>query len=501
MLSTYVLAVAALVSLVHAVAVPDADAWTNHNYLKSIDLSGSSVFATTSVSIRPKDASTTPYYFYLSAREDALLSWARVTAKPGLEAAVTSTAAYKPALRSVLHLEQLGPLDGDEDTVVYSIRVPADLIGTDGLTLTLDTLLNHATTPLPETVKQTEPQLLLWRGDAVVRSPYMTMSARIKLKSPSPNIVSLSPASSGSKSGANVLFGPYTGVAPYNGSGDIQQGSVHFQSDAPQVTAITLDRVAEISHWGDALSIEDRILLRNTGPALKGHFSRIEHQMSSFYKKGASAPSNALTSLKLFLPAGARDAYFIDQIGNVSTSRFRPSVPNPALVDQLAHSGANTLSQLSLLELVPRFPLLGGWNYTFSVGFNVPLSAGGWLKSVSGREFVAAIPFFTPMKDVAVDTVRTTIVLPELANNVRMELPFAVDNSHHTISQTYLDTHGRPTITLTKHNCAHNHGRLIYVRYTLPLAAHYRKVASVFLLTLALFSAAAIVQRLDTKIK
>lgn len=490
-----VLSIAALASLVRAVAGP-ANAWTNSNYVKTIELSGSSFWSTTSVTIKP-NGSPTPYFFYIAAHEDSAISWSRVTAKPGAEAALTTSPSYKPALRPVLPFEHLGTLDGDDSTVVYSVNVPADLIGTDGVTLTLDTILNHATTPLPETVKQTEPQLLLWRGDANVRSPYTTKAARIKLKSPSPNIVSLSPASSGSKSGANILFGPYTDVVPYK-AGSVEQGSVHFQSDLPQVTAVTLDRVAEVSHWGDALSIEDRILLRNTGPALKGHFSRIEHQMSSFYKKGAGAPSNALTSLKLLLPAGARDPYFIDQIGNVSTSRFRAAPPSPGLADQLA-LGAGVIGHMSLLDLTPRFPLLGGWNYTFSVGFNVPLSAGGWLKNIAAREYIVAVPFFTPMKDVAVDEVRTTIVLPELSTNVRVELPFAVDSSQHGLTHTYLDTHGRPTVTLAKRNCSHQHGRLIYVRYTLPLPAHFRKIVSVSLVTLALFAAAGTLQRVETK--
>jgi oligosaccharyltransferase complex subunit alpha (ribophorin I) len=39
---------------------------------------------------------------------------------------------------------------------------------------------------------------------------------------------------------------------------------------------------------------------------LKGHFSRIDHQMSSFYTKDNS---HVLNSLVMHLPAGAKDAY------------------------------------------------------------------------------------------------------------------------------------------------------------------------------------------------
>lgn len=54
------------------------------------------------------------------------------------------------------------------------------------------------------------------------------------------------------------------------------------------------------------------------------------------------------------LPASARDVYYRDEIGNISTSNLRE------MDDQME------------LELRPRFPLFGGWKTHYYIGYNVP---------------------------------------------------------------------------------------------------------------------------------
>jgi oligosaccharyltransferase complex subunit alpha (ribophorin I) len=155
---------------------------------------------------------------------------------------------------------------------------------------------------------------------------------------------------------------------------------------------------------------------------------------------------------------------------------------------------------MSALELQPRFPLLGGWNYTFSVGFTLPLSAGGWTRKVrASNEYITAVPLFTPIKDVAVDALTTVIVLPEAASRVQLELPYDIQLEHH-ITNTYLDTVGRNTIVLTQRNVAPQHAALVYIKYSLPHRANMVKVAAVAALTAALLTATAIVQRVQTRI-
>jgi hypothetical protein len=54
------------------------------------------------------------------------------------------------------------------------------------------------------------------------------------------------------------------------------------------------------------------------------------------------------------LPASARDVYYRDEIGNISTSNLRD------------------LDDSMELELRPRFPLFGGWKTHYVMGYNVP---------------------------------------------------------------------------------------------------------------------------------
>lgn len=133
---------------------------------------------------------------------------------------------------------------------------------------------------------------------------------------------------------------------------------------------------------------------------LKGHFSRLEHQAQKYHRR--SAP-HILPSLTLHLPAGIRDVYYYDQIGNVSTSRLRtaPSVP------RLAPS-----NQYSVLELRPRYPLLGGWNYSFTLGWDAPLADSTGYDPSTGK-YLVEIPILTPIPGAVIKQAELKIILPE----------------------------------------------------------------------------------------
>jgi oligosaccharyltransferase complex subunit alpha (ribophorin I) len=64
----------------------------------------------------------------------------------------------------------------------------------------------------------------------------------------------------------------------------------------------------------------------------------------------------------------------------------------------------------SQLELKPRYPILGGWNYSFVIGYDVPLED---VLKVDGGKQVLSVPFLTGYKDLAADKVELVIVLPE----------------------------------------------------------------------------------------
>lgn len=78
----------------------------------------------------------------------------------------------------------------------------------------------------------------------------------------------------------------------------------------------------------------------------QGSFSRYDYQRTP-------APTS-IKSFKSLLPAAATDVYYRDEIGNISTS-------NMLVQDDSVE-----------LELKPRFPLFGGWQTRYYMGYNVP---------------------------------------------------------------------------------------------------------------------------------
>ena len=127
-------------------------------------------------------------------------------------------------------------------------------------------------------------------------------------------------------------------------------------------------------------------------------------------RSGNAVSPHTLTAMAFILPPNVHSPYFIDEIGNVSTSRFRPSAPQPKHTTELAKP--KRPAGHSVLEITPRYPLLGGWNYTFTVGYTWPLQDILRHDVHKGR-YVLAVPFLTPLKNVAFDEVTLKIVLPE----------------------------------------------------------------------------------------
>ena len=59
--------------------------------------------------------------------------------------------------------------------------------------LVVDSILSHASTPFPATVKQSDPQRLKFETEALVLTPYPTLSQRIKIRLVCPFVEALIP--------------------------------------------------------------------------------------------------------------------------------------------------------------------------------------------------------------------------------------------------------------------------------------------------------------------
>ena len=81
-----------------------------------------------------------------------------------------------------------------------------------------------------------------------------------------------------------------------------------------------------------------------------------------------------------------------------------------------------------------------------------------------------------------------------------VQTPFAVDSTKHSTHITFLDTVGRPAITLRKAGVTDKHDGIVFVSYNVPTAAHFKKPLAVATAMLGVFAIGFIARRIDPRI-
>lgn len=230
------------------------------------------------------------------------------------------------------------------------------------------------------------------------------------------------------RQGSTFTYGPYDNIP----AGAEDEASARYEFTKPIIHVTRLERDIEVSHWGGNLATEERYWLTNKGAHLANHFSRVSWASAQYY----NPPTSALKSLNVPLKIGSLDPYFIDDIGNVSTSRFRSN------------------KREANLELKPRYPVFGGWNYNFRIGWNANL--GSFLRVLKkGQGNILKVPFLegpTMAEGVSYEKVELRIILPEGATNVKYQSAIAVVSEEISLHKTFMDTQGRTTLTLVALN-------------------------------------------------
>jgi len=185
--------------------------------------------------------------------------------------------------------------------------------------------------------------------------------------------------------------------------------------------------------------VEETVDLEHSGAKLKGLFSRFDFQRSQ-------APA-AITTLRQVLPFGADDVYYRDEIGNISTSHLSVSQGKPTL------------------ELIPRYPLFGGWKASFYTGYNLPAQYYLFNDVNDGSVYMLNTTFATSFDDVVIDTLIVRITFPEGTKNIEHFAHVELDGVSTSLLYSYLDTTGRPVLILEKKNVVAEHNRFFQVTY------------------------------------
>ncbi|GFG24466.1 dolichyl-diphosphooligosaccharide--protein glycosyltransferase subunit 1 [Aspergillus udagawae] len=382
----------------------------------------------------------------------------------------------------------------------FVVHFPEPLAPSSQITLGISYFVLNSLTPRPATIGQADKQYLTYSFSAYTPSAYQTVTQKTKVKFPNTNVPDYT-TTSGLKSGSDperqgttYTYGPYdtAKVAP----GITYPITVRYEFTRPVITASLLERDLEVSHWGGNLATEERYWLRNNGSMLSKQFSRVEWTLTNYQQ----LPSSAVRELKYPLKPGSVDPYFIDDIGNVSTSRYRPGKPP---------------KREGSLELRPRFPIFGGWNYSFRLGWNDELST--YLrKAANGADsYALKVPFIEGFKvpeGAQYEKAVVRVILPEGARNVRYQVVEGASSnglpslsqiqSHISKHKTYMDTLGRTVLTLTVENLSDEaRDSQIVVTYDYSFWDGLRKPFTITAGMFAVFVTAWVIGNLDVSIK
>ncbi|EKD11925.1 uncharacterized protein L3040_009415 [Drepanopeziza brunnea f. sp. 'multigermtubi'] len=367
----------------------------------------------------------------------------------------------------------------------YRIRLPEPLAPNARQTLGITYSYLSALSPLPAAIEQSDKQYLVYEFSAYFQSPYETRKQETEVKLPGLNVreYTIMPASSDSpesprRQGSKLTYGPYSGVP----AGAHEPVSVRYEFTNPLIHVSRLERDIEVSHWGGNVAFEERYTMHNRAANLTKQFSRVAWASQAYYNPATTA----LRDLNFPLRVGSLTPYFTDVIGNVSTSRFRSNKRE-----------ANLL-------IKPRYPVFGGWNYPFRVGWDADLKK--FLRKLkTGDGYVLNVPFLEGPKQpegVEYKHVELRVILPEGAENVQYSTTVPLVSAGISLHRTFMDTTGRTSLTLTALNIVDDvRDRELIVTYDYPLLAGLRKPLVIFTSCVSLFLAAWAIGSLDVSIR
>lgn len=358
---------------------------------------------------------------------------------------------------------------GYDDAKFWRVELKEAVNAGSTAVISSETVFTKALVPHPSAITQAEDQLVKYNGNLYYYSPYHVTSQQTALNTNTKSVESFTKVKPFSQDDGTITYGPTANIGPFTE----KELSVHYKNNSPFLTVTRIERLIEVSHWGN-IAIEEVIEIEHTGAKLKGPFSRYEYQQDHH-----SGP-NSVRSYKTLLPASASDVYYRDTNGNISTSNMKVKKDSVEV------------------DLRPRYPLFGGWRTHYTLGYNVP--SYEYLYH-NGNDYLLKMRIIDHIfNDMQVDELVTKIILPEGSTSLKLNLPYAVTRLPDSLHYTYLDTKGRPVISFTKKNIVENHIQDFQIRYTFPRLLMFQEPLLVVGFLFAIFLCVIIYVRLDFSI-
>ena len=325
---------------------------------------------------------------------------------------------------------EIQKISDDQDYDHYDII----LQGSDELTVNEDYFEKLLFKPKNIYIK--EDQLELFIDTINLVSPYVVRSTNTKVILPSEKTKLIKYTKSNSnQSGEKLLYSLAEEIPPFS----TKRLYIHYLNNKPLMVFNYAVKTFQVSHWGN-IAVTEEYQIENIGAKLTGEFGRID------YDEGVTGGKNAFKKLRAQLPLRAWGLWYRDEIGNVSTSNAR-----------------REMNEVNL-ELTPRFPILGGWKSNFDIGYNLPTKFH--VKTNNKGNYRLNLTFGMPYQNMLARNYTVKIILPESADNIKVDLPIEKDYSlEYDKEYGCLDLFGRKSIIIKLNNMYDVYKTNIFITY------------------------------------
>jgi oligosaccharyltransferase complex subunit alpha (ribophorin I) len=258
-------------------------------------------------------------------------------------------------------------------------------------------------------------------------------------------------------------------VAPFS----VTKHTVFGVNNNPQVKFSSVEKTVEVSHWGN-VGITENYQIVNTGPALKGEFSRV-----TYGSRNQGDARNAFKGIEFDLPYEIWGLYYQDEVGNISTSKAYRDDSN-----HLVH-----------VALQPRFALLGGWKSNWQMGYN--FKTDGHLFHEGSKFELRNLKLEYALEKIVAEDFRIKLVLPHGAENVKIRIgghDYDMSLVEKTTTEGYLDFSGRPTFVIDSFTGSPK-DKFLDVSYDYSPNSTFEKPISLFLIVLGCLLFAVFIKR------
>eukprot|EP00916_Digyalum_oweni_P020077 GHVL01033548.1.p1 GENE.GHVL01033548.1~~GHVL01033548.1.p1 ORF type:complete len:624 (-),score=47.25 GHVL01033548.1:1453-3324(-) len=288
----------------------------------------------------------------------------------------------------------------DDDITFFNLHLsPLILNKGDEVPITIEYSLGHGFHPMPRSISFEDLQQVLFVTTMYLVTPYSVKKQNTKLQIVSESnihsIKSFEPNNVGSlRSPKSLEFGPFNrNIGPF-AELDLMI-SAHLIYNFPLPYATSVERTIRVSHWGDVF-IKESYEAKNDGAYISQEFSR---------KKVINARRNVLLAFDAVIPRIANGLEYYDLIGNITSSKVYK--------EKGSHIG---------VQLVPRFPLLGGWKTNWVFEYHMPTKFT-LFTGPNINDFLLNITLGPSVENLFVEELTTKVVLPAGSSHLQLEIP------------------------------------------------------------------------------